>query len=134
MIKNCEKEVIELHRFFEEWLNGTIANSDETLSRVNTALGDDFLIISPNAKQTKKPALLHSLKNSHGAWNNGRIWIKHINRRLLNNDLCLITYEEWQNKGDGENDRGRLSSALFRKNKEAPCGVQWVHLHEVWIP
>jgi len=134
MLENCKNEIVELHRFFEKWLNGTVPNTGETLKRVDNALGDDFLIINPSSKQTEKAALMDNLRKAHGTWNNGHIWIKHIHGKLLNNDLCLTTYEEWQNKDDGENDRGRLSSALFRKNEEAPSGVQWVHLHEGWIP
>ena len=39
MIENCEGEVLELHRFFEEWLNGTVPITDEKLMREYQVIG-----------------------------------------------------------------------------------------------
>jgi hypothetical protein len=33
---------------------------------------------------------------------------------------------------EGES-RGRLSTALFRERDDTPNGVEWLHVHEVWI-
>ena len=49
--------------------------------------------------------------------------------------LCtsvLMTYEEHQNWTGG--DSHRLSSVLFVAKPDAPNGVGWFHLHEVWLP
>ena len=49
---------------------------------------------------------------------------------MVSDDLCLVTYEEWQNRGDG--DKGRMSSALLRCTAEGEC--TWVHVHETKLP
>lgn len=132
MIARCTREVESLHVFFQEWLNGEVPDGPGRLARVDEALDDTFIIISPDARQTSKEVLLQQLRSSHGAWQDGRIWIEDVTGRALREQLALVTYKEWQQRG-GE-VRGRLSSALFRRASEAPEGVAWVHLHETWIP
>lgn len=61
------------------------------------------------------------------------IWIEDIKGQTLTDDFCLMRYREWQTDEDKTSGKGRLSSALFRRSAEAPNGVQWLHLHEVWM-
>ena len=132
MIPRCTREIESLHVFFQEWLNGAIPGGASGLTRVEDVLSDKFIIISPDARQTPREVLLQQLLSSHGAWQDGRIWIENMNGRSLSEELALVTYEEWQQTG--EEVRGRLSSALFRRAPGAPEGVAWVHLHETWLP
>jgi len=135
MKKQCEQEVIDLHQFFEGWFTGKLSG-DEDFARLETAVADNFLIISPNARQTECKMLLQSIKNTQGAFkkpdHNFRIWIENFQFRYQKDNLCLVTYEEWQ-EHDGQTN-GRLSSALFQKDKDAPNGVVWIHVHEVAFP
>ena len=39
MIENCEGEVLELHRFFEEWLNGTVPITEKKLMQQYQVFG-----------------------------------------------------------------------------------------------
>ena len=43
----------------------------------------------------------------------------------------LVTYEEHQTGGD--RDTSRLTTALFVAKADAPNGVGWFHVHEVWL-
>ena len=51
--------------------------------------------------------------------------------RFSGDGFALATYEEWHDLPGAGN--GRLSSVLFGEDDEAPNGVVWLHLHEVWI-
>jgi hypothetical protein len=46
--------------------------------------------------------------------------------------LCLVTYEEWQHLSGTAS--GRISSAWFRARSDTPHGVEWLHVHETWLP
>jgi hypothetical protein len=134
MIENCEREVIELHQFFEAWFNGTISGNS-AFHRMEIALAPSFKIIPPSGKCVSRHDTLTGVKSAHGALAQAdppfRIWIKNFQLRHQESELCLVTYEEWQAKQDG--DEGRISTALFKNRSETPNGVEWLHLHEVWI-
>lgn len=135
MKKQCEQEINELHQFFEDWFTGKLS-TDEEFSRLEKALAEDFFIITPNARQTLRESLLRNIKNTQGTLkapdHTFDITIKNIECRYQQGDLCLFTYEEWQEQ-DGQAN-GRVSSVLFHKKKDTPNGVEWMHVHEVAIP
>jgi len=131
MIENCKKEIITLHRFFEEWFKGNLPDDEKTFSRITGVLDDEFLIVSPDGNITDKPGLTAGLKMAHSRWDTGTIQIKNINGRYISGDICLLMYEEWQTTP--EETTTRLSSALFQKEENAFNGVKWIHLHETWI-
>jgi len=131
MIDNCKKEIISLHRFFEQWFKGNVPDDEKTFSRISGVLDEKFLMISPSGKITDKPALIAGLKLSHNRWETGDIQIKNMKGRVLSGDFTLMIYEEWQHSP--QEITSRLSSALFKKDEKALHGVRWLHLHEVWI-
>ncbi|NHJ05383.1 MAG: hypothetical protein EAX90_11200 [Candidatus Heimdallarchaeota archaeon] len=136
MIENCKKEVIGLHEFFKQWFNAEIENTDTNFSRLTEVIDDDFMLIMPNGFSTTKKDLLVQLRAGFGSHKNDkityRLWVKNIVCRLIEGNLCLVTYEEW---GEIEGRvNARLSSALFRKKDEAPNGVEWFHVHETLFP
>lgn len=136
MEQRCENEVVELHRFFQDWFNGVLPPTEEAFERFSSVMADEFVIISPNGELTERDELVERLRAAHGIWRRlsrpGRIWIENLRVRHRVGDQILVLYEEWQEM-DGES-RGRLSTALFRLRETAPNGVQWLHVHEVWLP
>jgi len=136
MKEQCEKEVIELHRFFEQWFKSEIENKDEIYTRVENVLGKEFILISPSGKFTSRDEVLAQIKNGYGSRKDDevpyRLWVQNIDCRFLENNLCLIMYEEW-GEVDGKLN-ARISSALFRKNDQAINRVEWIHVHETAIP
>lgn len=136
MIDRCEQEIIDLHRFFERWLAGEQEASPEALARLADVLSERFLLISPEGERRERRAVIEEVRRGHGsrqrAGRRFRIRIEGIEGRLREGGLCLMSYEEWHEL-DGA-AHGRLSSALFRERPDAPNGVEWLHLHETWLP
>lgn len=135
MDENCHSEVHDLHRFFAEWLSGRVPFSGHRLRRVEDVLHPDFEMITPSGGLQDRTSLLEALRKGHG----GRATIPDFTIRVdgyrgrpLTDGLHLVRYREWQT--EGTRFRGRLSSALFQQAPDTPNGVQWLHLHEVWLP
>ncbi|NPE07802.1 MAG: hypothetical protein GNW80_05945 [Asgard group archaeon] len=136
MKKQSEKEVIELHKFFEEWFKSEIENKDEVFTRLEDALSEEFMLISPIGQVSSREQIITQIKNGYGSRKTDeipyRLWVQNIECRLLEGNLCLVIYEEWGEVAGKTN--ARLSSALFRKKDKTVNGVEWVHVHEVSIP
>jgi hypothetical protein len=133
LLDSCHKEVNELHRFFEQWFKGLLDNTDAVYRRLEDVLGEGFEIISPGGSSTSREELVGLLRGVHGTQQQSyRIWIENFRGRVLSDRIVLACYEEWQQAEDGR--RGRLSSAVFSRSEHAPNRVQWLHVHETWLP
>ena len=136
MEKQCEQEVIGLHKFFEQWFKAEVANDKETLNRFHSVLADEFMLIMPTGNFTFKDQIVKQIESGYGSHEKDEIsyelWVQNINCRLIENNLCLVTYEEW-GRVNGEIN-ARLSSALFRKKEGTINGVEWIHVHETFLP
>ena len=134
MEQRCRREIADLHRFFADWFSGNIPNDTAECDRLDAALADGFQIIPPNGRRVDKPQLLAQVRSAYGSHaDEGMIIeIEHVQVRLVEPPVCLVTYEEWQRHADGPWN-GRLSSALFRESEDAPTGVEWLHVHEVGL-
>jgi hypothetical protein len=136
MEQRCSDEVVQLHQFFQDWFNGVLPPTDEAFDRFSSVMGERFIIISPSGELTEREELLERLRAAHGIWREmsrpGRIWIENLQVRHQVGDQVLVLYEEWQ-EIEGES-RGRLSTALFRRREGTPNAVEWIHVHEVWLP
>lgn len=137
MKERCEREVTELHRFFQDWFGGLLENDADTLSRFGSVLAEGFLIVPPGGSALERGSLVERLRGAHGSWATGRerpgrIWIENFHVRRSADDWALVTYEEWQEVG-GET-RGRISTAVFGRREDTPNGVEWLHVHETWLP
>lgn len=131
MIENCKTEILDVHEFFDIWLNGNITPNNENLQRVYDSFADDFTLITPGGEIFDKESLANGLLKAHGSRKNELIRIKNVDGRMISDEICLMMYEEWQ--GSRENPRVRLSTALFRQNENTPNNAEWVNLNEVWI-
>ena len=131
METRCRDEVIELHRFFQDWFNAVL--EPDGFSRFTGVMADGFVIVTPDGGLVGLAELSDGLRGAHGRWQGeGRIWIEGFRLHRVEGDVAVVTYEEWQDEG-GE-VKGRLSTALFRRREGTPNGVEWLHLHEVWLP
>lgn len=131
---HCEAEIHDLHEFIEGWLGGHVLQTEEVYDRAHATLAENFEVISPSSERRPRATLLDEMWEAYGVHADSdpplEIRIREVRHRYTANDLCLVTYEEWQ-RVDGE-ETGRISSALFRRAAETPNGVEWVHLHETW--
>lgn len=133
----CEREVVTLHEFFGDWFAGRVEKTGAAFDRVRDALGDEFEMVAPSGRTAGRESVITGIWEVHGrdadADADARgVRVEDLRVRYVREDLCLVTYEEWQRGPDGET--GRQSSALFRRAETAPNGVEWLHLHETWLP
>jgi len=131
------REIVALHEFFEAWFRGAIPDSGKSMSRLDRALSPHFEIIDPEGNKTcGRDRLLHRLRAAYAIHRDDekpfRISIRNVDSKTLPGGLVLVTYEEWQEK-DGQ-AKGRASNAVMRPDDRAPGGVEWLHVHEKWLP
>ena len=131
MAPNYEQEVIDLHDFFQGWLDGTAPNTPDYYARVNTVLADDFTLINPDGTRTTGKQLLDNVRDAHGARVGWRMWTENTQLRLQSGELFVVTYEEWHER-DGETT-ARICTAVLRADANAPNGVVWLHVQETWM-
>lgn len=136
---SIETDILEMHRFFEDWFTGRCPDDDETFERgVARRLAPAFRIVMPGGTMLDRDGLLGALRAGHGVNGEFRIEIRDVAGRYLDtgHGLVLATYVEWQS--DAVNsvppDNGRMSSAVFERHAGAPNGFRWVHVHETWLP
>ena len=134
MEDRCHREVVELHRFFQDWFNSDLPDDDASFHRFDGVLADDFEIIGPTGNRTERAAVIPSLRSGHGRSIGASfaIEIRNVRSRTVADGLVLVTYEEHQTTGDEH--RAWLSSALFRARQGRPNGVEWLHVHETYLP
>lgn len=128
----AQREVTDLHRFFEDWFQG---RSGAEISRLEVALASDFEMITPGGEVVIRAPLIDRLQAAFGAWKGSgkKIEIRALQGLPMAEGWVLIRYEEWHLEEQGE-AIGRLSTAVFRTEANAPNGVEWVRLHETWLP
>jgi len=135
MRDRCEREVIELHKFFQDWFNGVLEQNESVFARFKHVIHSDFEIIPPDAEPVKRSELIERLYNAYGSSADSekpmQIWVENFDVRYLDDYLVLATYEEWQELN--ENVNARISTVLFKVKPEAPNGVEWLHVHETRI-
>lgn len=61
------QEVADLHAFFEAWLSGKAENTNAVFSRVESALGEEFTMVSPSGQRLQRPDVIGWLWGTHGA-------------------------------------------------------------------
>ena len=128
---NYEREVIELHDFFVNWLQGKLSETPAAFERVQAVLSSDFLLITPDGKITDGETLLAGIRAAHGARPGLRMWIEAVQLRQQIDNLLIVTYQEWQAEND--NTTARISTAVFQVDASTPHGLRWLHVHETWL-
>jgi len=127
-------EIKRLHDFFVDWFNGVVPETEDQFKQFSTATSADFVIAHPSGELESIENLTSSLYNAYKKRLGLDIKVKNMCIRHKMGDYYLATYEEWQlEKGDTEWG-GRLSSVLLSRNKQAPAGLLWHHVHETWLP
>ena len=128
------QEVADLHAFFEAWLSGKAENTNAVFSRVESALGEEFTMVSPSGQRLQRPDVIGWLWGTHGArasQGSFHIAIAEPEVLLLRPPLILLGYVEEQTVGNVVTRR--QSTALFEVSIEGGQRVRWLALHETWI-
>ena len=132
-VNACEKEIKDIHVVIEQWLAGTCTNTNESFSNFSNRLSKEFVIISPRGVLTTYDELCSNMKTAHGSTSDLKIWIEDVQLRHETNDTIIVTYQEWQQRGNDETTKtARLSTVTFKKLGND--NIEWLHLHETWLP
>ena len=133
--RNCEAEIVALHRFFMDWFRGTLPDTDAAWARVEGVLAPGFMLISPEGCVFQREGLLEAVQGQHASRPPPEVFeirVQGLETRCVGEQIVIATYEEWQRTSDGE--IGRQSTAVFERRDTAPHGVSWLHVHETWLP
>ena len=132
------KEVIDLHQFFEDWFGGYCENSEEVFSaRLLQRMHEDFSIVLPGGLLLNGADFWPEFMKLYSSNPDFHISIRDLRQKpLLSASVMTVTYQEWQRnaKQSKPENNGRLSSAVFVTNEQAPNGIKWFHVHETWLP
>ena len=131
MSNQYEVEIIRLHQFFVDWFKGALPNTAEAFTPFSDAMDDRFLIISPTGQAKTCEQIVDSLKAAYGAMPDIEIWIENVAVRRQFVDMAVVTYEEWQKRGN--KTTCRLSTVLFKQTPHTIYRLRWLHLHETWL-
>ena len=127
----CFQEVIDLHAFFQGWLDGTLPNDDALFARFAAANNPAFTLISPDGSMAGGAATGSWIRAAYGTRPGFRLWTDAHQMHYQDANLAIVTYREWQTREGATTVR--ISTAVFRTAPAAPNGVAWVHIHETWL-
>lgn len=129
LIQRAEREIIELHQFFEDYYLGEC--SVDSITRFSGVLSRRFLIVDSLSTITNRSQIIESVRKNYAKRSNFRIWIKNVSLRYHHENLLIASYEEWQSFGDDTTIR--YSTVVFLERSDMPNGLQWLHVRESGI-
>ncbi|MHA1946648.1 MAG: hypothetical protein ACXAC6_18090 [Candidatus Hodarchaeales archaeon] len=129
MEQQCYNEIVELHSFFENWFNAKLDRKEDIFQRFPNVLADEFELIAPSGQKHTRNEILKLVWNAHASrattGSPMKIWIENFNFKRISDSIFVVTYEEWQKIV--EENKGRLSTAIFRKCANNFNGITWLH-------
>ena len=124
-----QREVSELHRFFEHWFNGSLAKTDQQFARLRRSWQEPFALRDPSGELLSATRLVDEVHSQHGAFPGLRIEVGEFKVSTpTDGPPGLVGYEERHSDGNAI-DR-RLCVARFIEDDAAPNGVRWISLDE----
>ena len=128
-VADCREEIERLHDFFVAWYTGETGDFEPMAA----AIADDFEMIGPDGDRVGATGVLEMVREIHDEYDIGEfdIDIRNVEMVDAGDGYAVTRYEEWQTTPEGES--GRLSTALFHTDDEAPAGFSWVTVHETWL-
>jgi len=122
----CHDEVARLHRFFQDWFQGVIAEDEFALC--DEALAPGFTIVPPSGDLIPRADILEGVRHHRGREPDDF----HIETAVRNcqqiGEVHIVTYEEHQ---VGTRPTIRLSTAVLTEHEG---GFRWHAVHETWVP
>ena len=129
---NIEKEITELHQFFESWYRGNIENTERTFSGLADVLAAEFAFVTPDGHVVERQQLLDLMRSEYATKPEIKIWIANCRLRFSDQNVFIAIYEE--HGIDKNRKRVSLITAVLQKNQQQVNGLEWVHISEVHIP
>jgi len=129
LVERCEREVIELHEFFQSWFCGEIGQEEGHL--LARRFAQNSRLITPDGEVEQFYSLEKRFLSAYGKRPGVKVWTSHFVPLMITHDSALVKYREW--RLFNEELTGRLTTCLFKLNDEAPNGIEWSHIHESWL-
>lgn len=124
-------EVLDLHRFLDDWLKGEVDRDENGPDRLARALTDDFVVIHPDGSRSGRAGVLAAFDTAYASKPAVyALQVGRIDTRLVGDGLCLASYEEWHR---GEPGRARVSTAVLRA-EPGRDQIDWLFLQETPAP
>lgn len=131
MVAKCKKEVFDLHRYFQDWFRGDIANNSGNQQRLSNSFDPLCELVTPNGSIDSFDAINGRFMEAYKVFPDAKVWIDGFVPMSVTEDRVLVKYKEWR-EIDGVTTV-RMSSCLFSKEDTAPNGVKWLYIHETWL-
>lgn len=125
-MENYEKEIKDLHQFFEDYALGISQRTDVT--RFANVLDDQFVIVASSGNIATRIQSIDIIKSGYGQRDSFKIWIENVVLRQHIHDIFIVTYEEWQTIDDVTTKR--MSTVIFQEDESKPNELIWLHVHE----
>ena len=127
------REVLELHVFLQQWLQGAVGEDAPGLARLEDALTSDFLVVHPTGSTDSRSGAVSNFAGAHGSRAaDYRLVISDIDVKLVGGGIGIVTYRE-SHRGAGQSGRDRIATAVLKMLPESGA-VEWLHLHETYLP
>ena len=123
----AKKEIARLHRFFVDWFNGRVSETDEAFAAFDGAMTADFSMVVPSGRTLERGELVAMLRGAYGA-RKVEIETRPLRVKVLDGVRILATYEEWSTENGAT--KVLVSTVLFERDPGAPGGLRWAHVHE----
>ena len=125
------QDIVELHDFFVGWYNGELPQEAYD-TEFDARLGPAFTIVMPTGEELDRASLSQAMRESFGKNPGFEIEIRNVRLVHATESTAIATYEEWQRKVEGgpETTTGRLSTVVMARGET----LQWLHVHETWLP
>lgn len=123
---NYDKEIKDLHQFFEDYFVGRIPS--DAVVRFETALAQDFHLINADGSIVNRDEIIAMMHGGYKHRDNCKIWIENTQLRSKQGDIAIVSYEEWQTIDDITTSR--TSTVVFRDDATQENGLIWLHVHE----
>ncbi len=122
-----QREIDELHAFFEAYFLGT----EDSLDRFESVLADGFTIVGPDGAEGDRPATLQMVRDGHAHTDSLSITVSDHRLLARTDELIVATYVEHHQLRDRTNHR--LATVVFHVDPAGPNGVRWLRVHETWL-
>lgn len=123
-------EVHALHDYLEDWLKGDVAEAERGPVRLKAALAEGFHVIHPDGRREDRAAVIRNFALAYGNKSRDyRLNISNVFVRVLDNRLCIATYQESHHGGGG---RSRTSTAVLRQRPDGRA-IEWLFLQETFL-
>ena len=129
--RGLQREIEELHIFFEAWFRAEIEPDESGFSRVAGVLASEFCIVTPAGELIERDALLENLRAAHGKRAGVRLRIEDVRPRFAAGGIVVATYIEVQE--EEQSATRRLSTVVFAEKPGKPNRLEWLHVHETWL-